>query len=241
MPLKKIFFILSIMFFLSAKSQENTTTFGIQFRPLIPMGLLKTDKLSQELAPVKFTIQSMESFNFGMVIRKGFTKSLSLETGINIIKRNNLIRIEDTKYNRKVTDRYTILAYEVPVQGLVYVQLGKQTFMNGSGGISFDLLPSDLYTYNNYYSHLSLRYNWVQIALNVNVGFEYRTKESGYWYIGGTLHRPFHALMLSGIQYQYKEIDEIANIAVTGNYLTLDLRYFFYEPADKSKKKKKGL
>jgi hypothetical protein len=173
-----------------------------------------------------------------MVIRIGFTKSLSLETGINVLKRNNLIRIEDLKYNRKVTDRYTILAYEIPVQGLVYVQLGKQTFMNGSSGISFDILPSDLFSYNNYYSHLSLRYNWVQLALNANVGFEYRTKKSGYWYIGATLHRPFHALMLSGIQYQYKDIDEIANIAVTGNYLTLDLRYFFNEPPDKTKKKK---
>mgnify|MGYP001186524801 CR=1 FL=1 len=239
MEIKKIFLLFFTVFTISLVAQENTTTFGIQFRPLIPMGLLKTDKLTQEITPVKFTIQSMESFNFGMVIRVGFTKSLSLETGINVLKRNNLIRIEDLKYNRKVTDRYTILAYEVPVQGLVYVQLGKQTYMNGSGGISFDLLPSDLYTFNNYYSHLSLRYNWVQMALNANVGFEYRTKKSGYWYLGATLHRPFHALMLSGIQYQYKEIDEIANIAVTGNYLTLDLRYFFNEPADKSKKKKR--
>jgi hypothetical protein len=239
MPAKKIFALFFYLLSLATYCQENTTTFGIQFRPLIPMGLLKTDKLTQDLPPVTFTIQAMESFNFGMVIRKGFTKTLSLETGINIIKRNNLIRIEDHKYNRKVTDRYTILAYEIPVQGLVYVQLGRQTFMNGSAGISFDMLPSDLFTANRYYSHLSLRYNWVQVALNTNVGFEYRTKKSGYWYIGGTLHRPFHALMLSGIEYQYKELDQIANIIVTGNYLTIDLRYFFHEPPAKHKKKKK--
>ncbi len=239
MRTKKTILLLFWLFSLAVYSQENTTTFGIQFRPLIPFGLLKTDKVTTTLPPVQFTIQSMESFNFGMVIRKGFTKMLSLETGINVIKRNMLIRIIDEKYNRKVTDRYTILAYEVPVQGLVYVQLGRQMYMNGSAGISFDMLPSDLFTANKYYSHLSLRYNWMQIALNTNIGFEYRTKKSGYWYIGATLHRPFHALMLSGIEYAYKEIDEIANIPVTGNYMTIDLRYFFYEPPEKHKKKKK--
>ncbi len=240
MPVKKFIVLFFCIYSFTAYSQENVTTFGIQFRPLIPFGLLKTDKLTTTIPPVQFTIQSMESFNFGMVIRKGFTKMLSLETGINVIKRNMLIRIIDEKYNRKVTDRYTILAYEIPVQGLIYVQLGRQTYMNGSAGFSFDMLPSDLFTANDYYSHLSVRYNWVQMALNSNVGFEYRTKKSGYWYIGATLHRPFHALMLSGIAYNYKEIDEIANIPVTGNYLTIDLRYFFNEPPEKYQKKKRS-
>ena len=62
-------------------AQERVTTFGIQFKPIIPSELFNTGKQEIIQNNVTFGVTPQMGLSFGMVIRKGLTKNLSLESG----------------------------------------------------------------------------------------------------------------------------------------------------------------
>ncbi len=82
------YFFFLLVFLSSVKAQERVTTFGIQFKPIIPLQFFDAGKQEQTLNGIEYINNPKMGFAFGMVIRKGLTKSLSLETGINVLKRN---------------------------------------------------------------------------------------------------------------------------------------------------------
>lgn len=237
----KIIFHIIIFLIVTTKlySQERVSTVGIQIKPIIPVQFFDAGKQEVNQNNIQFINQPKMGLSFGMVIRKGFTDALSLETGINFLKRNYDLTINDPENSLSETSSFRIVNYEIPVQGLVYVRLGRQMFMNVSGGFSVDIYPTPLYTYDDYFTNAVNRNNWAQISLIANIGWEYRTEKSGYFYFGASLHRPFSTMMREFVNYNgYNKNEEII-IDLTGNYLTLDIRYFFHEDPEKKKKKLK--
>lgn len=222
-------------------AQERVTTFGIQLKPIIPVNFFGAGKQVKTGNNITFTNQPKMGLNFGMVIRKGFTKSLSLETGINFLRRNYDLTIDDPDSSFTGTSSFRIVNYEIPVLGLVYVQLSRNMFMNVAGGVSFDIYPTPLYTYDDYFTNAVNRTNWLQTSLLANIGWEYRTEKSGYIYIGASLHRPFNKIMREYVIYDgiNENRNEEMDFDLTGNYLTIDIRYFFHEEKEKKKKKVK--
>lgn len=225
----------------AATAQERVTTFGIQFKPMLPIQFFNAGKQTQTLNNVDYTVDPKLGFAFGMVIRKGLTKSLSLETGINVLKRNFEITIDDVDSSFSGTSQFQLLNYEIPVLGLVYVQINRQMFMNASGGVSFDMYPTPLYTEGSYYANGVLRTYWLQPSLLANIGWEYRTEKSGYFYFGATIHRPFRQIFTEYITYKGESGKRFEQVSfdLTGNYITIDFRYFFHEDPERRKKKVK--
>lgn len=224
-----------------ACAQENVTTFGIQVRPIIPTQIFNSGFAAYSDEEWKIDIGPKFGMNFGMVVRHGFSKMWSLETGINFNTRNFSV---DASFNDTVfTDTdYKMISYEIPVKALVYIRMTEQWFVNTAFGLSANMYPSNIFTADTYFDHFTARTNWIQGAIIGNVGFEYRTKEKGYFYIGGTLHRPFSPIARSRITFHRlpSTTDGEAILDLTGNYFTVDLRYFFHEdPAKKEKRKKK--
>lgn len=234
-----ISYIILLFFIVPIKTvaQERVTTFGIQVKPIIPLGFFDTGEQKNSTDGIDFTLTPKTGLGFGMVIRKGFTKSLSLETGINLIRRNYNLSIDDPDSNFSVTSSFKMSNYEIPVLGLVYVQLSDQLFMNVSGGFSLDIYPSDLRTSGDDFSNDLVRYNWINASLLANIGWEYRTYKSGYFYLGASLHRPFGPIFREFVVYAGRNPNATMEFDLSGNYFTIDLRYFFHE--DKQKKKKK--
>lgn len=111
--------------------------------------------------------------------------------------------------------------------------------MNVSGGTSFDIYPSDLYTYSPNFQNDVFMYNWIRPSLIANIGWEYRTEESGYFYIGGSYHRPFSYMAKEIVWYNGNNRDERITFDLIGNYITVDVRYFFHEDPEKKRKKTK--
>jgi hypothetical protein len=241
MVLRNIIVFLLVGVSVNSFSQERVTTFGIQLKPIIPLGFFDTGKQEQIQNNITFSLNPKLGLGFGMVIRKGFTKSLSIETGINWIRRNYDLTISDVDSNFAGTSSFKMVNYEVPILGLVYVQLGNNLFMNVSGGASFDIYPSDLRTFDNYFTNDLLRYSWIRTSLLANIGWEYRTEKKGYFYLGASLHRPFSKIFGEFVTYDYEELNrnETVFFDLSGNYITLDLRYFFHEEKLKKRKKKK--
>lgn len=233
-------YLFLIVFAATTVAQENVTTFGIFYKPVVPMKALDNDEITGEVNQTAFTITPKVSHSFGMVIRRGFTKSLSLETGINYITRKYDLTITDLDSSFSGTSNFRFIGYEIPLQGLVYIRLGEQLYMNASTGVSLDFYPSDIATGEPYFFHQTLRNGWIQTAFLSNVGFELRTRKSGYFYLGASFHRPFKAIAGTDVLYKGNNHNDIFSTSLNGNYFTIDLRYFFHEdPERKSKTKKK--
>jgi len=220
------------------KAQKDVTTFGIQFKPIISSEIINTGPQSKEEGNVAFTISPKSGYSFGMVVRKGISKQFSIEGGINFTQRNFDLDINHTLTGFEGNSDFRYIIYEIPLLGLVYVQLGERSYLNNAFGIAMNFLPSDWDSFDDYFEHLSLRRSWFVTSLMANMGFEYRTYDKGIIYAGLSYHRPFSPITDAIVQYQGDfENGEISSFEILGNYLTIDLRYFFNEPPEKRKRK----
>lgn len=230
---------------LSGYAQKNVTTFGLQFKPIISSEIINTGPQFTQVGDIGFKVSPDGGYSFGMVIRKGITNQLSFETGINYTKRNHRLLITEDSTGFSGESDFSYVIYEIPLLALVYVQLGQQTFLNTAFGASINFLPSDWDSFDSYFQHYSRRQSWVVPSLLANVGFEYRTYEKGFIYLGFSYHRPFSRLTNAGFLYQSVNENNVfvererAFFDISGNYLTLDLRYFFHEDPDRKKRKRR--
>lgn len=213
-------------------------SFGIQFRPLVPNSLVDFAEVTESSDTLIATWNPRTSLNFGMVVRFGITPAFSIESGINLVRRNYTIQVESPTEKVESELRYAFVGYEVPIQALYYVRLTDQLWMNASGGVSIDMYPSDVFSTSSAvrdtifydFEQYTGRRGWVQMAVQANYGFEWRTKDKGYFYLGATYHQPFTAMAWSEMIIDWQGGIHRLTTELTGNYFTLDLRYFFHEP-----------
>ncbi|MGB0886733.1 MAG: outer membrane beta-barrel protein [Vicingaceae bacterium] len=237
--------ILILLLALKSDAQEKVTTFGIQLKPIIPLEFFNAGKQEVNNDGIQYINQPKFGMSFGMVIRKGLTKNISLETGLNFLKRNFDLTINDPDSSFSGTSDFSIVNYEIPLLCLVYVELSRKIFMNVAGGVSFDIYPTPLYVEDDYFTNAINRTFWVQPSLLANVGWEYRTEKSGYIYFGASLHRSFDKIFTEYVAYTHfdqsanRVVDDEAQFNLTGNYFTIDIRYFFHEEKQKKRKKEK--
>ena len=219
-------------------SQSRLTTFGIQFKPIFPVGFLGTGKQNVFQDSVKYATTLKGGYNFGMVIRKGFSEVLALEAGINYVRRKYHLDISELNHNE--SSEFRSVGYEIPVALLVYIRLGEQVFMNASLGASADMYASNVQSAGENHSTLTVRNHTFQPAVIANLGWEYRTERAGFVYLGSTLHRPFNYELTTQINYDPRNRDILVYQPLSGSYLTLDVRYFFFEDPKKKKKRNSG-
>ena len=200
---------------------------------------------------VDFSTKPTFGYAFGMVIRHGFTENWSCR------RRNQLceaklsferLQIKELALLRKVT--LGSLVTKCPVLALLYVRLADKLYMNAAFGLSLDFYPSDVAGVYDQFPETaqdsiilrqeSVRRSWIQVAGLANLGWEYRTEESGYFYLGGSFHRPFNPMYISSMRYSDPALYAQTNSVLNSSYITLDFRYFFHEdPVKKQKKVKK--
>lgn len=225
-----------LLFPIALLAQEGLTTFGLQIKPLIPLDYF------DPLVELEYSEDLYGSFEltggraFGMSVRAGITKSITLETGITQIRRRYEWSLNNDSTNFKSGGVIRLTGYEIPVRGLIYIRLGERTYINNALGFSFDMYPSNVASTEVDAQAFIARSRWVQMAIEGNLGCEYRTQESGTFYAGLTYHRPFNTNSIGqliwvnslGLPTSFQE-------DLIGTYLTLDLRYFFHEKAEKRK------
>jgi hypothetical protein len=249
--LKRIFFIyvlISNVCFAQRVENDNEQllTAGFQFRPVVASKFLGAGEITSTDRIFTATIKPKLGYTFGMVIRRGLTKKISIETGINYVRRNYLMTCVDDSLNMTDVSDFGMVTYEIPIQCLIYVRLGKQFYMNNSLGVSINWLASDVATLGENQA-ISQRSYVNRIIANpavlANIGFEYRTKKAGFFYLGSSLHRPFVKIATTQVKYDLFSKKYSTLIDLTGAFLTIDFRYFFHSQPIKKKvhveKKKK--
>jgi len=216
-------------------AQENIITVGIQYKPVFTVDFLNTKATTVLQNGVNFSMGLHSGFAAGMVIRRGITDTYSIEGGINYVKRTYEASASEGNFSESST--FGIIGYEIPLSGLVYVRLSEKFFMNASLGIVADMFASDIATSGTYFTTFSLRKSVLVPGVIGNLGWEFRTEKSGYFYLGASYHNPFSNIYLTRLEYNNNSKNEAVEIPSQGTYLTLDLRYFFHEEPIKKKKK----
>lgn len=239
--LKYSIFLFFLGFSFEGLSQKDIITYGIQIKPIIPVSYftgqsIKTDSLGS----LENEISTKPGYSFGMVIRRGFTNTIAMEYGINYVRRNQHIYLRENGNEIDYAD-FGYVSYEIPIQGLFYAKLSEELYINGAGGLSFNFFASGVESdgVNDLIRHYSTKERYLDLAVLSNLGFEYRTKEKGYFYIGSSLHLPFHHIANTHIKYDDGSTTHRFNHKLRGSYLTLDFRYFFAETTKVKKREKK--
>jgi|TARA_B110000967_G_scaffold41077_1_gene40995 hypothetical protein len=233
----KILFILFFIFAFNTKSQNSKTTFGLQYKPIIPSAYFNAAELSKSSTSYIFNLNPKYSNSFGMVIRNQINKTFSLESGLNFTQRNFELSITNDAINLVDFTGFGMRSYEFPIQLLTYVRASENWYLNISFGISHNVLASDVKSYGEekekFFFQNTIRRSGGYSAILANLGMEYRTDSKGYYYFGTSLHRPWKV-----IGRIYPEYDDKINIFnedrefyfdMIGNFVTIDFRYFFKE------------
>lgn len=212
------------------KKGSREVKFGVQFKPILPINYFGAGPQTDQDTIAAITVSSKPGYNIGMVIRKDFSDLLSFETGINYIRRNFDIDAVDLSKDTGDYSDFGFVSYQIPLQGLVYIRLSEQLFMNTSGGLGIDWYASHVQSVgqNALLQHLSLRRYWMHFSILANVGFEWRTENSGGFYVGASFVNPIKKITDTRIDYYYGNTDKQRyDMELSGTFITVDLRYFF--------------
>ncbi len=236
--MKTILVIVCFLICLSSYTQKGQVTFGFQYKPILPVEFLNVENLSLTNDDLSVDFTQTLGLNFGGVIRWNILKRLSLESGINYVRRNFKYEASVASSGATGTDDFSIVGYETPIKGLVIVQLSRSSFISAATGITTSWTASSVASGTedkNFRQYTNAKK--LNLALIANVGYEFKTDKSGTFYFGASLNSPFQAIGVTEVIY-----DDLANEeqkirgALLGNYLTLDLRYYFHEDKSKSKR-----
>jgi hypothetical protein len=217
-----------------AYAQKGVTTFGLQYKPIVPNRFIGMYRQEFNEAQLISSVNQKIGHCFGGVVRHGLTKNISLETGINLTRRNFGLdfSIPDSSY--AATGKVGVVSYDIPLSCLIYIQLSQRWFINTSLGSSMTLFTSNVFKSVPIVGVETFRMEGaykskVQGALLANVGCEFRTREKGYFYLGSSYHLPYTPIMTMAMSYEYEGGDVVSIANVRGSYLTVDFRYFFHE------------
>jgi hypothetical protein len=223
---------------------EKQTIFGLNVSPIIPSNFIQKNDYTFQSDSVKYSLNNRPSVSFGAEIRHYFTYRFAINTGILYTKRNINVDYEshypsgsrgtDTTFTRDLK----FIAYEIPIQASGYVRLSNKIYMSIAGGINLNFYPTNIRVENIAMQRIGTQigkqaWQFFQLGLNLNIGWEYRTKEDGYIYIGATYQSRFDDM--AAVLIYEEETIHTADYSYTlrGGYLSVNLKYFF--PFTKSK------
>ena len=125
----------------------------------------------------------------------------------------------------------------------------KEVYMNASMGAAVRFAPTNIgkltetggvNSFDNYGGNM--KGQRAGINLNANFGFEYRTKKSGFFYLGGSFCVPFGTILyLQSSHFVQSQVQPTTVVGkVDGSYLGIDLKYFFHNVEKKGEQPIQG-
>ena len=141
----KIILFLFLAFFLNTSAQ-NKTTFGLQYKPIIPAAYFNSSDVSKNSEEYNFNLTTKYSNLFGMVIRQKINATFSIESGLNYIQKNHKLAFSNNAIGLDDYTTFGMRSYELPLQVLTYVRALEYWYLNVAFGISHNVLASDIFS-----------------------------------------------------------------------------------------------
>ncbi len=234
-----IFSLLALQIAAQKKKARVPSYFGLRVSPIFPTEFIGAKSLSlsedsDQAIRMNTTITQKIGYSFGCNVRAGLTKFISLETGINFNQRSFNVTMDLPDSSISASNDISFVSYDVPINALFYIKLAENWFINASLGVAVTFAPSDIGILTSpkkkhIFRHAGLVDKKVGAELNANLGFEFRTRKDGIFYIGGSARVPFKPLFEFYMQYNYTSsaVQQIIHAPIDGSYLSLDFKYFF--------------
>jgi hypothetical protein len=216
----------------SYKKERFPSYFGLQVRPVFPTDYIGKPNLDLKNKEFSTTISQKTGYSFGATVRSGLTKLIALETGMNFTERKYDLTMSVADSGVYAENNLSFIAYDIPLNALFYVPLSKKFYMNASLGAALVFKPSSIGILTlpggkNTFTHEGVISSKGAIDFNANVGFEYRTEKSGFFYLGGSARVPFQPLFHLVAQYKYDGYKNTVIGTIDGTFLAIDVKYFF--------------
>ena len=233
---------------LGEKKELFPIHFGVQTKIILPSDFLGPVKTSLSNEGFNSNLTQKIGYSYGAIVRADYTKNITVECGINYVQRQFRAEMNysDSVVNINDTNNLTFINYELPITGIVKIQLSKNIYSLVGLGPSFTFKPTnvaliDLPGGKHLFYH-SGSVKKFGVDLNAQAGFELRTKKSGYFYIGGGVKVPTANLFNWGGKYGQQGSSEslIDFEKVNGAFLSIDLRYYLPNIRNSGMQFKKG-
>jgi len=202
-------------------------TVGFQLRPIFRNEFFNSGNIDQVQNEVQFVVTPRIGFAGGMVVRKAFNPMLSIETGINYIRRNYNLIVTDLDSSFSETNIFSIVQYEIPFSALLYVRVADKIYMNNSAGISLNMFKRSEVEQGVDIVYEFQRSVWIIPGLIANVGFDYRTDNLGMFYFGASYQLPFDDIITITVDYFASNYVETYSTKLGLSFFTFDVKYFF--------------
>jgi hypothetical protein len=224
------------------KQEHFPSYFGIVASPVIPnnfIGAVHT-QIQDSAQIMTADFHNKWGFTFGATIRIGITKRISIETGISQVRRIYQVGISIPDSNIYSSKKLAFVNYDIPINGLFYVQMTEKWFMDASLGISITHYPSDVQDSiqpapKKNISVQGRRTASTYFAFNAGIGFEYRTEKAGTFFLGFGAKIPLKQPLFGvAILRQSGTGNELFGYKpISAGYFTIDFRYFIPTPKKK--------
>ncbi|HIO72284.1 MAG TPA: hypothetical protein EYN38_04165 [Flavobacteriales bacterium] len=215
------------------KDKKKKMSVGFQLKPIFRNEFFNSGNEGEVQNGVEFNIEPRLGFAGGMVIRRDFGKQWAFETGINYVRRNYRLLVDDLDSTQEEKAIFSIVQYEIPFSLLIYVRLGENFYMNNSLGVSLNMFKRSEVGKSESFDYEFFRSTWIIPGLVANVGFEYRMKTAGAIYLGASYQLPFSKIITVEVDYYRDGETESFNKKMGLSYFTFDLKYFL--PINKEK------
>lgn len=235
--MRVIIIILFLLPFSLFSQKENKfgvpNYFGFQTRMIIPSNTIGPNALTLTNDYFTTTIQQQVGYTFGGVVRLGLSELISIETGLNYVQRIYGITMQRTDSNIVAHNTMHFIQYDIPLAAVINVKLSKVVFANASLGIALQNKPSNVGIIDHPYGiheffHLGIVdiHKKNALDLTASTGFEFRTKKSGVFYIGGTARVAMSPVFQFVGKYKYVNDARVVYGNMNGSYLSVDFKYF---------------
>ena len=215
------------------REERFESFFGFQVKPLFPSSFIGAENHFFSNQGYNVEIKQKVGYSFGGVVRVALTDFIGIETGINFNQRFYQFNMSIPDSNISLVDNFGFVQYDIPLNALFYVKMTKKWYMNAALGPAVGYKPSSVGTIaqpGGKHEFINIGLVAINKKINIdltgNVGFEYRTKKSGIFYLGGSARVPTSPLfeLVSRYRYGTYEVDNYGQIG--GSFLSIDLKYF---------------
>lgn len=225
--MKNILLVISFLVSLSSFAQDKGYWGGFQFKGLLPIDYFTGGaEINNEVPEMQFSTTLNSGYSFGMTVRKKFNKTLAVESGLRLTRRNYGAVIDSTASSFKNELSYSMQTFEIPLKGMVSLRASDNSYFSVGFGVQLDLYPSDVQAKNEDWMIQTHRKSWLHGSLVANAGWEIDVKDVGIFYAGLAFTSPFG----SPYTTKYGERNSTYALAaspLSGNYFALDIRYYF--------------
>lgn len=211
---------------MAAYTQDDPMVVGFQIRPIFKNKFFNNGNTDLITNNVNYTIAPTLGYSWGMVVRKPLKEKLSFEGGINYIKRNYIFGVDDLDSSFSTSAEFAVIEYEIPLSAMVHVRLGDRIYMNNSAGVSLNIFKRSEKEFNEDIPYYFKRKSWINLALIANIGWEYRTESSGYFYLGTSYQLPFTKLIRMSAEYRDSDGPEYFSTDLDLGFFTVDIKYY---------------